>query len=389
MGKSRASGGRRGRSVPSYATIFTVGPVLAVVAAFLIVFLLAQSPGNSSPGGPGAEPTKPQGTITSNPPTTEQWTVAKGLPTKVMRLAFSAADANRGYASVFMNKQSQAVYTTSDQGATWQQAGSFSGPVGDYISTDPLDAQDVVVLSAYAPIPGAYTFQRSLDGGKTWSTQSTTLTTTGQVSQIGWSDSTFLLGFALDRQLLGSSAVIAFPKGQSSVHLDVNGKLNGQAIKHLRLLTGNKNKIVVWGDDSSAAQNVSGLATNDLGKNWAAQPNATPGGKLKPTASSDDGNALVATSTDNQQIAVSTDGGANWTTQPSFAEARNANTAVYVTAKSKKTLVALDSGTYAVKNGKWTRISSKSAAALSDNGSANGARLWAYDAQGQVIWLDD
>ncbi len=69
--------------------------------------------------------------------------------------------------------------------------------------------------------------------------------------------------------------------------------------------------------------------------------------------------------------------------------ARNANAAVYVTAKSKKAIVSLDNGTYAVNNGKWTRITSKSAANLSDNGSANGARLWAYDTQGQVIWLDD
>ena len=290
--------------------------------------------------------------------------MAKGLQTKVMRLAFSAADSCRGYASVYLNKQSQAVYTTSDHGANWSQAGTFNGPVGDYISTDPLDAQDVVVFFSYAPKPGDYTFQRSLDGGKTWSTQSTTLTTTGQVSQIGWSDSTFLLGIALDGQLMGSSAVIAFPKGGPGVHLDVNGKLNGQAIKHVRLLTGNKNEIVVWGDDGSAAQNVTGLATRDTGKSWAAQPNATPGGKLGPTASSDDGNALVATSADNQQIAVSTDGPGSWTAQPSFAGARQANRGAFVTAKSKKTIVVLDNGTYTVKNGKWTRITSKPAANL-------------------------
>ncbi|HEY7094305.1 MAG TPA: hypothetical protein VH393_14065, partial [Ktedonobacterales bacterium] len=211
--------------------------------------------------------------------------------------------------------------------------------------------------------------------------------TTGQVAQIGWSGSTFLLGMQLDGELLGSSAVIAFPKGQPGVHLDVNGKLNGQAIKHLRLLTGRQNKIVVWGDDGSTAQNLAGLATADMGKSWAAQPNSTPGGKLKPTASSVDGNTLVATSDDNQQVAVSTDGGTSWTAQPSLSSAQNA--AVYVTAKSKKAVVALDNGTYAVKNGKWTRITSKLAINLSDNGSANGTRLWAVDAQGQVIWLDD
>jgi hypothetical protein len=367
--------------------MFTVGPILIVVTAFLIVFFLAQA--SAHPTANGSPPPKPHGNQTNNFPTSEKWTVAKGLPTKVTRLAFSAADSSRGYAVAFVNKQSQTIYATTDRGANWSQAGSFDGSVGDFISTDPLDAQDVVVLSAYAPLPGEYTFQRSLDGGKTWSTQSTTLTTTGQVSQIGWSDSTFLLGMQLDGQLLGSSAVVAFPKGQSGVHLDVNGKLNGQAIKHLRLLTGHNKKIVAWGDDGSAAPTITGLATMDMGKTWASQPNSTPGGKLGPTASSDDGNALVATSADNQQIAVSTDGGASWTAQPSFAGAQNANAAVYVTAKSKKAVVALDSGTYAVHNGKWTRITSKAAANLSDNGSPQGARLWAYDAQGQVIWFDD
>src|SRR5262249_1526433 len=101
MRKTKAHARRRARSTTSYSTLFKVGPVLLVVAAFLIIFVLAQSPLSSTAGASAPEPTKPQGTITSNPPTTEKWTVAKGLPTKVMRLAFSAADANRGYASVF------------------------------------------------------------------------------------------------------------------------------------------------------------------------------------------------------------------------------------------------------------------------------------------------
>jgi hypothetical protein len=387
MGSSKASGRRTARSARPYAGLFTVGPILIVVAAFLIVFFLAQA--SIQPSAADSPPSKPHENQTDNSPTTEKWTVAKGLPSQVTRLAFSVADASRGYAVAFVNKQSQTVYTTSDRGVSWRQAGTFNGPVGDYISTDPLDAQDVVVLSAYAPKPGEYTFQRSLDGGATWSTQSTTLTTTGQVSQIGWAGSTFLLGFQLDGQLRGSSAVIAFPKGQPGAHLDVNGKLNGKAIKHLRLLTGQQTTIVVWGDDGSETQNLTGLATTDTGKTWAALPNTTPGGKLGPIASSDDGAAVVATSADNQQIALSTDAGATWSAQPDLSDAQNANAAVYVTAKSKKVVVALDSGTYAVHNGKWTRITSKPAITLSDNGSKNGARLWAVDAQGQIIWLDD
>src|SRR5690349_25123661 len=98
MRRSRANVRRKATAAPSYSRIFLFGPVLIVVAAFLIIFLLAQSSGSASPAGPGAEPTKPQGTKTDNALTSEKWTVAKGLPTKVMRLAFSAADSSRGYA---------------------------------------------------------------------------------------------------------------------------------------------------------------------------------------------------------------------------------------------------------------------------------------------------
>jgi hypothetical protein len=66
------------------------------------------------------------------------------------------------------------------------------------------------------------------------------LPTTGEISATGytgWSGSTFLVGFQLDGHLLGSSAVIAFPKGGASRHLDDNGKINGKASKQLRLLT--------------------------------------------------------------------------------------------------------------------------------------------------------
>jgi hypothetical protein len=358
-----------------------------VVAAFLVVFVLAQS--SAHPAANGAAPPKPRGNQTNNPHTTENWTVAQGLPSQVTRLAFSAADGDKGYAVAFVNKQSQAMYTTTDRGVTWRQAGTINGPVGDFLSTDPFDTQDVVVLSAYAPTPGAYSFQRSLDGGKTWSEQTTTLTTTGQVSQIGWSDSTFLVGFQLDGQLLGSSAVVAFPKGGSGVHLDVNGKINGKAIAHLRLLTGRQKKIVAWGDDASASQNITGLATTDLGKTWTTLPTPISGAPLAPTAGSDDGSAMVASSADNKQIAVSTDGGATWTAQPSFPDASDLNQAVFITAKSKKFVVAQGDGTYTVHNGKWTKIASKPAAYLSDNGSPQAARLWAYDTQGRVVWLDD
>ncbi len=322
-------------------------------------------------------------------PTTESWTLAKGLPSQVTGLAFSAADPTRGYAAAFVNKQTQNIYTTTDYGATWRQAGTVQGPVGDILSTDPLDSQDVVILTVYAPAPGAYTFQRSFDGGQTWSSQTTDLTTTGEISQTGWSDSTFLVGFQLDGQLQGSSAVVAFPKGQPSVHLDVNGKINGTAIPHLRLLTGRHGKIAVWGDAGTTSQNPVGVATTDFGGHWTSLPSTIQGTQFIPAAASADGSVVVATSTDNTKIAVSSDGGDTWGTQPPSASAPSRITDVFITATSKAVIIACSDGAYTLRNGAWGKVTSKQIAFVSDNGLQHAARLWAYDSKGLVIWLDD
>jgi hypothetical protein len=257
------------------------------------------------------------------------------------------------------------------------------GPVGDILSTDPLDPQDVVMLTVYAPTPGEYRFQRSLNGGRTWSSQTTDLPTTGQVSQTGWSGSTFLIGFELDPPLAGSSAVVAFPKGSASFHLDVNGKINGVAIPHLSLLTGRNTTIEVWGNNDSAAHTVIGVATTDSGKSWAMLPTTSFGSKLEPIASTYDGNTRVAWSADHKQIAISTDGGHTWAALPSMTSAQH----VFVTARNKAVFIIGSDGTYAVRNGTWSRITSKQIAYLSD-GFATPVRLWSYDAQGHVIWLD-
>lgn len=389
MRQSRRNSRRTTPPIRSRVSSTTLATALIVALAVLGFFAFTHS-WQPAPAAGDSAPTKPQGTQTNNPPTTEHWTLANGLPSQVMRVAFSTADTTRGYAAVFVTKQTQALYTTTDNGTNWQQVGTVQGPVADILSTDPLDSQDVVMLSVYAPTPGTYSFQRSLDGGRTWSAQTTNLPTTGEISQTGWADSTFLVGFQLDGQLQGSSALVAFPKGQASVHLDVTGKINGKAIPHLRLLTGRHNRIQVWGDDGSAAQNSIGVATSDLGKSWQSLPGTILGKKLTPTASSDDGGTVVAASADNKTIAVSSDGGNTWIEKPAFgsSDGRPLNQDAFVTAKNKTVVISRSDGTYILHTGAWNRVTSQSAVSVSESSSQMSARLWSYDPQGHVVWFD-
>ena len=365
---------------------------MVLVAAIVLGFFLITRFTHGTASTPGGQPpSKSGGQAVTHPATTEKWTVAQGLPTNVIRLAFSAADATRGYASVFVTKQEQHIYMTTDRGNTWRQVGVIQGPVSDILTTDPQDPQDVVSLSVYAPVPGTYTLQRSLDGGKSWTTQATTLPTTGEVSQTGWSGSTFLAGFQLDGQLQGSSALVAFPKSQASLHLDVNGKINGLAIAHLTLLTGRQGKIAVWGDDSSSSTKVFGVGTSDQGKSWAPLPTTIHGKNAIPLAAFDDGGAIVAQSTDASAAFISTDGGVTWATQPTFTGqgAWTANHTLFVTSRGKTLVVVESDGAYVLSKGAWNRATSKPVIAASDGGSLHAARLWAMDAQGHVIWSDD
>ena len=369
----------------------TIGIILLVAVVALGFFLFIHSPRTTTGSDAQGQPTKPTGTEVVNASTTEKWTVAQGLSTQVMRLAFSSADPTRGYASAFVTKQEQHIYKTTDRGNTWSQVGVVQGPVSDVLSADPLDPQDVISLSVYAPVPGTYTIQRSLDGGATWSDQSTDLPTTGEVSQTGWSGSTFLVGFQLDGQLQGSSALVAFPKGQASVHLDANGKINGAAIAHLTLLTGRNSKVEVWGDDGSASGKIYGAATSDLGNSWSSLPTSMSGKKGTALAAFDDGSVIVAQSADSTQLNVSTDDGATWTAQPSFTGqgALDVTHGLFVTSHGKTLVVQENDGTYVLANGAWKKATSKSVIAASDGGSQHSARLWATDAQGNIVWFDD
>src|SRR5262245_38733201 len=223
------------------------------------------------------------------------------------------------------------------------------------------------------------TFQRTPDGGRAWSPQTADLPTTSEIfitGYAGWSGSTFLVGFPLEGALQGSTAVIAFPKDGASRRLDDNGKINGKAIKHLRLLTGRQGRIQVWGDDGSKAQNIVGAATSDLGQTWTALSPPTIGGTpLTPAGASDDGSALVATSADYTQYALSSDGGATWTPQPALSGRCVGEQRIFIAAKSKTIVVACNDSVYSLRGGVWSSLTSKPVASVSENGATSGVRL--------------
>lgn len=141
MGKARANRQRTTLSARWRSRGATLAPGLvaaAVVLGIIAFTTLWHAAPTSDPGS-----AKPLRTQLQQSSTAAGWTLAIGLPSQVMRVAFSAADATRGYAAVFVNKQTQALYTTTDRGTTWQQAGTVQAPVADILSTDPLDSQDL------------------------------------------------------------------------------------------------------------------------------------------------------------------------------------------------------------------------------------------------------
>jgi hypothetical protein len=97
---------------------------------------------------------------------------------------------------------------------------------------------------------------------------------------------------------------------------------------------------------------------------------------------------VVGASTDSAKVAISNDGGATWAALPAFTGAPAAIQGVFITTGSRAVVVARGDGSWAVRNGAWAKITSKQIAFLSESGPRQSARLWSYDAQGHVIWLD-
>jgi hypothetical protein len=328
----------------------------------------------------------------TGPVATEQWTRAKGLPAQTLGLAFSSTASNTGYAAAFVNKTTQDIYATTDTGGTWSHISTVTAPVADALTTDPTDPQDLVMLSYSVPMPGNYTVERSTDGGHTWNQQATTLPSNATVSQTGWADSNFLVAFQLDRQPLGDSALVAFPATGASQHLDVDGKIDGISIPHIQLITSFRQRLQIWGSDDTQTPNTIGLVTANMGKTWQSLSATAAGKAIKPMATTADGVALLALTVDQSQVALSRDGGLTWQMQKSLSNDKfQADHEAFVTGAGQLLLhvsTGANPGMYGMRNGAWVRLTTHDVVAVSTDSSGAIVRLWSYDANGIVTWMD-
>ncbi len=291
-----------------------------------------------------------------------------------------------------MNKTTQAVYTTTNTGSVWKYVNAVQAPVADALATDPTDPQDIVMLSFSAPAPGTYTIQRSTDGGRTWTQQVTSLPSAATVSQIGWADSTFLASFQLDRQPIGDSALVAFPAAGSSQHLDVDGKINGNSFPHIQLISSHNHTLQIWGVDDAQPQRTIGLATANMGQTWQTLSATAGGNAIKPIATTANGAALVAMTTNQAQVALSRDGGLTWQLQKSLgAGTFQGDRESFVTGAGQLLLhvsTGANPGMYGLRNGAWIKITARDVVAVSTDANGNPVRLWSYDTNGLVTWMN-
>ena len=321
---------------------------------------------------------------TGGPQTVGKWIVAQGLPNMVTRYTFSAQTPSIGYATALVTKTTQAIYKTTDAGTSWQKISSIHTTIGDIISSDPTNPQDIALLSSDVPMPGLYSIQRSYNGGITWSTQSVTMVSDATVSQTGWDDSTFVVGFDLAVQLPETTAVVAFPSGKDGVHLDVNGKLDGLSINHLTLIVHTHGNLQIWGLLNT---NIVGLATSDMGSHWATVFNSSSATALTPIAATDSGAVIVYATHDHTHFSTTTNGVQTATAQASMNGFPQRVLGVWLAPDGKISAIAGGDGTYLLRNGKWVKVTSRHIAMLTEN-AAGQPRLWSTNAQGTIIYQD-
>jgi hypothetical protein len=113
------------------------------------------------------------------------------------------------------------------------------------------------------------------------------------------------------------------------------------------------------------------------------------GTPLTPAGASDDGNALVATSADYTQYALSGDGGNTWAPQPALSGRCVGEQRIFIAAKSETVVVACNDSAYSLRGGVWSSLTSNPVVSISENGAKSAVRLWSYDYEGRTLWRDE
>ncbi len=298
---------------------------------------------------------------------------------------FSAQTPTIGYASVLVTKMSQAIYKTTDAGTTWRKISSINSFYSDYISIDPINAQDIVLLSGEIPAPGEYAIERSYDGGIIWTAQTTTLDSDATISQFGWVGSSFVAGFELAGNQTGYSAVVAFPSKQSSFHLDISDKVNTTAIAHLTLISGTQTALQIWGMTSFG---MVGFLTTDMGKHWTTLLNSSFITSPVPAAASANGVTIASLNTNNSQITISVNGSVVLNMSAGTNGLPNTLRQAFISPDGKYVAVDSGDGEYLLHNNQWVKVTNTEVAMLAENAEGQ-PRLWVGNNQGQLTYQDN
>ncbi|MBA3825231.1 MAG: hypothetical protein H0X24_15200 [Ktedonobacterales bacterium] len=372
---------RSSRSDPSHPLPF-IGGALSVL---VVVALVALFNGHAAPSGAQAAGAKAAG-----------WQTAQGISGAILQVAFAPSPPTRGYASVFLDKSSIAVYRTTDEGVHWGQVATLTTPLLDVLALNPANPQDLALLPSALPAAGTYTLQRSRDGGKTWVAASVTLADAASVAAIGWAKDALLVAFSRDDATDGGSHLVAFAAQGGATVLDNAGRLGTIRIDQIRYLHGDGTTITVVGvtqGSTADATAVAGARTSTNGATWVPYAFTQGNESLLPLGATRDGQTVLSIGSRRHTVYLSRNAGQSWHAE----HVRNASAFDLTAARPLiaadgayflKLTSDLEPGQYSLQSGIRGRYTgTKDLSALSYDGAGHLHRLWATDGDA-LMWQD-